>query len=89
MTTYFLITFESTHLAMQTERFLKQKHKTTVIPTPRDLTASCGLSLVIDTATEDAAIAELKQQSVEGIHLFRVTRDEAGSRHYQELEWGC
>ncbi len=88
MTAYYLITFESTHLAMQAERLLKQTYKTTVIPTPRDLTASCGLSLMLDTATEDSALADLKSRGVEGMHLFRVTRSETGTRHYQELDWG-
>ncbi len=88
MTTYYIITFESTHLAMGTERRLKQKYRTTVLPTPRDLTASCGLSLMLDTETEEAALADLREHGVEGMHLFRVTRSETGSRHYQELEWG-
>lgn len=88
MAAYYLITFESTHLAMQAERFLKRTHKTTVVPTPRDLTASCGLSLMLDMATEELALAELKEQGVAGMHLFRVTRNETGTRHYQEMEWG-
>lgn len=87
MTTYYLITFESTHLAIRTERVLKLNHAVTMIPTPRDLSASCGLSLMLQTESVEAACRELSGQGFEGMHLYRVTRNEAGTRHYEEQEW--
>jgi len=87
MTTYYLITFESTHLAIRTERMLKQKYKITMIPTPRDLSASCGLSLMLESEAVTEACTELAEQGFEGMHLYRVTREESGPREYQELEW--
>ncbi len=87
MTTYYLITFESTHLAIRTERMLKQKYKITMIPTPRDLSASCGLSLMLESEAVTEACAELAEQGFEGMHLYRVTRVESGPRQYEELEW--
>lgn len=87
MTTYYLITFDSTHLAIRTERVLKVKFKVVMIPTPRDLSASCGLSLMLETESIVEAASDLKEESFEGMHLYRVVRSEAGVRQYDELEW--
>ncbi len=87
MTTYYLITFESTHLAIRTERALKVKYKVTMIPTPRDLSASCGLSLMLESDAVEGACSDLADQGFEGMHLYRVTRVESGPRQYEELEW--
>lgn len=46
---YGLITFKSTHHTIQAEGFLKDKgidFKT--IPTPREITKSCGLAILFD-----------------------------------------
>jgi len=41
---YLVITFESTHKAIQAEKTL-EAYDIEVIPTPRQLTANCGISL--------------------------------------------
>lgn len=87
MTNYYLITFKSTHLAIRTERALKTKYAVTMIPTPRDLSTSCGLSLMIEPDTLESACSDLKDHGFEGMHLYRVTRNESGTRHYEEIEW--
>lgn len=87
MMTYYLITFESTHLAIRTERLLKERFAVTMIPTPRDLSASCGLSLMLETEAPQTAVADLIAQGLEGMRLFKVTRSENGTRHYEDIEW--
>jgi len=89
MTAYYLITFASTHLAIKAERALKDRHRLTMIPTPRELSASCGLSLMLEGDTAEAACRELAAQGTEGMTLYRVTRQPEGPRHYEVLEWGC
>ncbi len=42
---FYVIAFESTHHAIMVEKKLKEKHKIDMIPTPREITASCGLSI--------------------------------------------
>ena len=44
MESYILITFESTHLAIKTEKQLEHLD-IDVIPTPRQLSTSCGISI--------------------------------------------
>ena len=41
----YIIAFESTHYAIMIEKKLKEKYKVSMIPTPREITASCGLSI--------------------------------------------
>lgn len=41
---YLVITFESTHKAIKAEKLL-EAYNVEVIPTPRQLTANCGISL--------------------------------------------
>jgi len=46
MEEYLVITFESTNFAMQTESVLKNLEiRNQIIPTPREITLSCGLSI--------------------------------------------
>ena len=52
-----LFTFASVHHMLRAERILKEKAVTCdVIPTPRSISTSCGLSIVL--AARDAALAE-------------------------------
>ncbi|SDL30010.1 DUF3343 domain-containing protein [Natronincola ferrireducens] len=45
----YVITFESTHYAIAAEKLLKEKnYQFDTIPTPREITASCGLSIMFN-----------------------------------------
>ena len=46
MEEYYLITFESTHAAISTEKLLKPA-EVTIMPVPRFISASCGISVRI------------------------------------------
>lgn len=42
---FYVIAFESTHVAIKTEKEIQGKVKIEMIPTPREISASCGISL--------------------------------------------
>ncbi len=42
---FYVLSFESTSHAIQTEKLMKGKFATVTIPTPREITHSCGLSV--------------------------------------------
>lgn len=46
---FYVIAFESTHVAIKTEKELMDKIKIEMIPTPREISASCGISLKFST----------------------------------------
>ena len=46
---YLILTFQSTHHVLKAERFLISKViKLDIIPTPKDITSECGMSIRID-----------------------------------------
>lgn len=60
MTDYGVIAFESTHLAMQAERRLREGFSIAMMPTPRSITASCGISIRFSPDDLDAITAAMR-----------------------------
>ncbi len=45
----YILTFESTHNALATEKILKKKDiEVELIPTPREISAECGFTLILE-----------------------------------------
>lgn len=63
MNEYYLLTFESTHAAISTEKILKPAG-VTIMPVPRFISASCGISIRI-----------MPEQRVQAEALFREKSD--------------
>ena len=55
----YVIVFESAHYAIMAEKKLK-KFLIKTIPTPREVAASCGISILFNEQDRDAIIAEIK-----------------------------
>ncbi len=76
-----VVTFNSTHHAIKGESIFKSKEiafKT--IPTPREITLSCGLSIRFDINDLEKVknLIESNELSIKGI--YKYLRDEKGSR---------
>lgn len=67
---FMIIAFNSTHKAMHFERLLLSDFDIELIPTPRDVSASCGLSLKFETEDLDAVIETLKNEDKMGVQLL-------------------
>ena len=66
----YIVTFESTHYALRVEKLLQDLLPVELIPTPRQITASCGLSLILparhlEAVQEVLAAAGLDQAQVQ------------------------
>lgn len=70
-----LIVFESTHKAIRTERLLLDQIKIDMIPTPREITASCGLTIQFEIADVTQAKALLSNEEKTGMSLYRYEKD--------------
>jgi Protein of unknown function (DUF3343). len=57
---YAVITFISTHWAIKAQTVLEGRFDIAVIPTPREISAGCGISVRIGTAAADEACACLR-----------------------------
>lgn len=79
--TYGLITFKSTNHAVQGERIFKENKFTfKTIPTPRDVSTSCGLSLLflLEDIDKVKGLIYLEKISIDG--LYKYTKSSVESR---------
>jgi hypothetical protein len=83
----YLLTFDSTHQAMLSETLLESAGVTImIIPTPRQITASCGLAIVHAAADRERVEAALAGQPVIISGRYRVVADTKGARHYTTID---
>lgn len=57
---YYLLTFANTHAAMMAEGILKDLFEITIIPTLREISAGCGISISVKTSDIENALKQLK-----------------------------
>lgn len=62
MEEYYLLTFESTHAAIATEKLLKPAGGV-VMPVPRFISSSCGISIRINPENHEQAEALFRENS--------------------------
>ena len=68
--TYYIVTFSSTHQAIKFERLLLPQFDIELIPTPREVSASCGLSLKFAVEDQPEIVRVMLTENREGIKLF-------------------
>lgn len=86
---FYVIAFESTHYAIMVEKNLKGKYNIQTIPTPREITASCGLSIMFQAEDLENICEELIGEKVEKdkLDVYRIVRTEEGKRA-EKVNWG-
>ncbi len=80
-TQFGVITFKSTHYAIQADSvFRNEKIQYRTIPTPREISHSCGLAIMfnLDDLNSIKYIIEKNNLITEGI--FKISKDSGGSR---------
>lgn len=79
-----VITFKSTHHAIQGEkRFLEiDEIKIRTIPTPREVSHSCGLAIKFDLEDLDKAKSIIANQDIEIDSIYKVIKN--GDEKYSE-----
>jgi len=79
MDEYYLLTFESTHAAISTEKLLKPA-EVTIMPVPRFISASCGISV---------RIRPDKKEEVEEIFREKSNLNAADYAYYHIIRGGA
>lgn len=74
MERFILITFASTHSAMKSEKILAEM-KPIMMPTLRQISTSCGMSLKIEKENYDRALTALQEAGIEGYKFFDVIEE--------------
>lgn len=82
-----LITFDSTHRALRAETLLTAAGlNITVIPTPRAISASCGLAIAYRSADADRVATVLRDGGVRIDGRYRITTGPTGREQHFERE---
>lgn len=84
---FYMLSFNSTHDAIQAEKALKQHLPVQVIPTLRQVSQSCGISLRVEAADYASLTPLLHQQVVPAgsYALYQVTPDASGRGLHAQL----
>lgn len=80
------IAFDSTHKAIHFERLLMTYFAIELIPTPREVTASCGISLKYELEDHNAIVEFLSDVDKTGIRLYQYFKD-GKNKKAVESEW--
>lgn len=73
---YCVITFASTSGALKGEKLMKAANREFVVmPTPREISTSCGLSLKIKPADAEESCQVLREGGVEISGVYHLIRD--------------
>ncbi len=87
MNDFYLISFNSTHHAIRTEKLLLEEGmKIMTLPTPREIAASCGLSIRFDLEDLEKVNLIMKENSLERRGIFHITRDTNSERLAIKIE---
>ncbi len=81
-----VIVFESTHDAIKTEKAIKKAIDIELIPTPREITASCGLSVKFYIEDFDTIKQIVMELGTEHKRLFAF-KTEGKTRGVTEMSW--
>ncbi len=84
-----VISFNSTHHAIKSEKILKDAgYELTVLPTPREITASCGISIAIDEDKIDEIVEHLNTKGIDYGGVYKIIKKDDHSREAQLIKEG-
>ena len=86
MNQMYIVSFNSTNYAIRLDKLLNEASvKATTLPTPREITASCGIS--IRFLYEDIEIVKniLTQNNIEFKGIYKITRLENGTKEVENI----
>lgn len=76
MEEYYLITFSSTHSAISSQKYLEKIIKVVIMPTLREISNSCGISIRVAREDYIKASEQMKKHTVKDYHIYYVQKKE-------------
>lgn len=87
MNEMYIVSFNSTHHAIRTDKMLSESGVTsTTLPTPREITASCGISIRFLYNDIEKVSQILKENNVEFKGIFKIIRLEDGRKEVSKID---
>ena len=87
MNEMYIISFNSTHHAIRTDKLLNEADiKSTTLPTPREITASCGISIrfLLDNLENIKDIVRSNKIEIKGI--YKISKNLEGKKVVEVIE---
>lgn len=77
MNSMYVVTFNSTHYAITTEKLLKEeKLEIMTIPSPREITVSCGLSIRFLEKDLEKIKELITENGIDIFGIFKIEKEE-------------
>lgn len=86
MNEMYIVSFSSTHHAIRTDKLLGENGiKSTTLPTPREITASCGISIRFSYEDMEKVVSLLEENSIEYKGIYNISRLENGNKDVKKI----
>lgn len=87
MNEMYIVSFNSTHHAIRSDKLFNENSiKSTTLPTPREITASCGISIRFLYNDLKNVISVLKDNSIEYKGIYHINRLEDGKKEVNKID---
>lgn len=87
MNEMYIVSFNSTHHAIRTDKLLGENNiKSTTLPTPREITASCGISIRFLQDDLSNVTSVLKDNNIEFKGIYHIKRLENGQKEVNKID---
>lgn len=81
-----IVSFSSTHHAIRSDKlFGENSIKSITLPTPREITASCGISIRFQYEDMDKILEILEANNVEYKGIYNIKKLENGSKEVNKI----
>ena len=86
MNEMYIVSFNSTHHAIRLDKTLQEAGiRSTTLPTPREITASCGISIRFLYEDIESVKKILNENSVEYKGIYKIKRLENGTKEVENI----
>lgn len=86
MNDYYIAVFDSTHHALMFEKVIRDKgFKISIMPVPREITASCGLSARLDADEIDSIKAVAEEENLKVAGYYRAETQNGKKTYHKSI----
>ena len=87
MNEIYIVSFNSTHHAIRLDKTLQESGiRATTLPTPREITASCGISIRFLYNDIDKVKKTLNENSIEYKGIYKIKKLENGTKQVESID---
>jgi len=86
MNEMYVVSFNSTHHAIRTDKILSENNiSSRTLPTPREITASCGISIRFLKEDLEKISKTLKENNIEYKGIYKISKTNSGQKEVLEI----